>query len=149
MKVTFKNMVHGFTGTADEMIFYMSKRNGKIYARRKFKFKNHSGQPPFKQAQNQIYLIQPSQDFKYNLLDYILGYNDLPQNRLKQVFSWCHIYNKMMWAMQKAMPGQVDLKTITRQQIYDQNLPCKTLKAAIEFGLLPEVEGYQRWDSEI
>ena len=55
----------------------------------------------------------------------------------------------MMWNMQKTMPDQVDLKTITKEQIYDNNLPCKTLKQAIEAGLLPEVEGYQRWNKQI
>jgi hypothetical protein len=51
--------------------------------------------------------------------------------------------------MQKAMPVSVDLKTITREQIASQNLPCRTLRDAIEAGLLPMVEGYQRWDKQI
>lgn len=149
MKVTFKNMIHGFVGKADEMIYYTNKRTGKIYARKTFSFDKHSGQPPFRQAQKQIYLIKPSDEYKFNLYDYCLSYNELPENQAKQVFSWCQIYNKLMWAMQKAMPAQVDLKTITREQIFEQNLPCKTLKSAIEYGLLPMVEGYQRWDKQI
>ena len=149
MKVVFKNMVHGYTGKSDDMIFYLNKRTGQIYARRRFTFKNHPGQPAFRLAQKQIYAIHPSEDFKYNLYDYCLSYNDLPQNRENQLFSWCHVYNKMMWNMQKAMPDQVDLKTITKEQICDNNLPCKTLKQAIEAGLLPEVEGYQRWNKQI
>ncbi|MBM4399005.1 MAG: hypothetical protein FJ041_01565 [Candidatus Cloacimonetes bacterium] len=149
MKVTFKNMLQGYVGKADGMIYYLNKRTGKVYARRQFKFEKHSGHTPFRQAQKQIYLIKPAAEYKYNLYDYCLSYNELPQNQEQQVFSWCHIYNKLMWAMQKAMPAQVDLKTITREQIYEQNLPCKTLKAAIEVGLLPMVDGYQRWDKEI
>lgn len=149
MKVKFKNMLQGYVGKADEMIYYQDRRTGKIYARRSFKFKKHPGQSPFRKAQKQIYALMPSAEFKYNLRDYCLSYNDLPQNQEKPLFTWCHVYNKMMWAMQKAMPEQVDLKTITRAQITELNLPCRTLKDAIEFGLLPEVAGYKRFNSLI
>ena len=149
MKVKFKNMLHGYVGKADEMIYYMDGRTGNIYARKSFKFKNHSGQAPFRTAQKQIYALQPAQEYQYNLRDYCASYNLLPENREKQLFTWCQVYNKLMWAMQKALPGQVDLKTITREQIAAQNLPCRTLKATIEAGLLPRVGGYQRWDMPI
>jgi len=149
MKVKFKNMLQGYTGKADEMIFYQNKRTGKIYARRTFKLENHPSHLPFRLAQQQIYSINPSQDFKYNLYDYCLSYNELPEGQEKPLVSWNQVYNKLMWAMQKALPEQVDLKTITRQQIIEQSLPCKTLKDAIEFGLLPKVKGYTRWDKQI
>ncbi len=149
MKVKFKHMLHGYTGKADDLIYYMDSRTGNIYARRSFKFKNHPGQAPFRIAQRQIYALQPSEDYKYNLLDYCQSYNELPAGREKPVFTWAQMYNKLMWALQKAMPGTVDLKTITREQINAQNLPCKSVKAAIEAGLLPEVEGYKRWDKSI
>jgi len=73
----------------------------------------------------------------------------MPENELKPMRTWTNVYNKLMFAMQKAMPETVDLKTITREQIYEQNLPCKTLKAAIEFGLLPAVKDYEYWDKPI
>jgi len=149
MKVKFKNMLHGYTGKADDLIYYMDGRTGKIYARKTFKFKNHPAHSGFRKAQKQIYKIKPSSDFKFNLQDYCMSFNLLPENREKPIFSWCQVYNKLMWAMQKAMPGRVDLQTITRKQIIDQNLPCKTLKDAIEAGLLPQVEGYLRWDKQI
>lgn len=149
MKVKFKNMLHGYTGKADDMIYYMDGRTGNIYARRTFKFKKHPGQAPFRLAQKQIYKLKPAKEYKYNLHDYCLSYNELPEYRDKPLFTWCQVYNKIMWGMQKAMPGEVDLKTITRAQINSQDLPCRTLKAAIEAGLLPRVEGYQRWDKQI
>jgi hypothetical protein len=149
MKVKFKNMLQGYIGKADDMIFYTNKRTGKFYARRSFTFKKHPAHSGFRTAQKQIYTISPSEEYKYNLLDYCQSYNELPQNGEKPLHSWCHVYNKLMWAMAKALPETVDLKTITRAQITSQNLPCRTLKAAIEADLLPLVEGYQRWDKEI
>jgi hypothetical protein len=45
--------------------------------------------------------------------------------------------------------GLSDLKTLTRQQIYDDNLPCKSVKSAVEAGFLPEVLNYQLLDNGI
>ncbi len=149
MKPYFKHMIHGFTGKLDGLIYYIDKFTGKPRARTSFTFKNHPGQKPFKSAQKQIYAIEPSQFYKYDLKDYCLSYNNLPQNAGFPIFTWCHVYNKLMWAMQTAMPDTVDLSTITREQIFEQNLPCISLKAAIDAGLLPKVEGYERWKEVI
>ncbi|NLM90621.1 MAG: hypothetical protein GX179_05475, partial [Candidatus Cloacimonetes bacterium] len=39
---------------------------------------------------------------------------------------------------------EIDLKTLTRQQIFADNLPCKSIKSAVEAGILPPVNGYER-----
>jgi hypothetical protein len=149
MKPHFKHTIHGFTGKLDGLIYYVDKYTGQILARKSFTFKNHPGQKPFKSAQKQIYTLAPSQTYKYDLKDYCLYYNNLSQNLVRPLFTWCHVYNKLMWAMQKAIPGNVDLKTITREQIFKENLPCITLRAAIDAGLLPMVQGYERWEAKI
>jgi hypothetical protein len=149
MKPHFKHTIHGFTGKLDGLIYYINKFSGKVIARKIFKFKNHPGQKPFRSAQQQIYAIKPSTTYKYDLKDYCLSYNNLPQNEGRTLFSWCHVYNKLMWAMQKAIPEKVVLEKITREQIYKEQLPCISLKATIEAGLLPKVTGYERWDHEI
>ncbi|MDI3504486.1 MAG: hypothetical protein PWP64_1422, partial [Candidatus Cloacimonadota bacterium] len=45
--------------------------------------------------------------------------------------------------------AQVDLKTITKAQIIEQDLPCRSVKRAVEDGLLLEIPGYQYLDKEI
>jgi hypothetical protein len=55
----------------------------------------------------------------------------------------------MLWAMQARYPEQVNLKTITREQIVEQNLPCRSVKTAVEDNLLPQIPGYQYLDREI
>ncbi|MDY0151500.1 MAG: hypothetical protein RBS43_04430 [Candidatus Cloacimonas sp.] len=149
MKVTYKYNLGAYQGKVDDMIFYVDKRSGRTLARRAFTFTNHSGQAPFRQAQQMIYAIKPSETYKQQLLDYCMSYNSLPEAEHKQLFTWCHVYNKIMWNMQKAMPESVDLKTITRQQIIAENLPCNSLKAAIDAGLLPKVKGYERFSAVI
>jgi hypothetical protein len=149
MKVKYRYQLRGYSGNTDDMIYYFDKKSGVTLARRKFTFRDHPEHPGFRSAQKQIYAIQPSREYVYNLTDYISAYNYLPENELKPMRTWTNLYNKLMFALQKAVPETVDLKTITRQQIYEQNLPCKTLKDAIDYGLLPQVDGYERWDKQI
>ena len=149
MKVKYKYNLSGYGGKLDGLIYYTDKRSGKTFARRTFELKNHPAHTPFRNAQRQIYALKPAEAYKLQLLDYCMSYNRLPVAETKQLYSWCHVYNKMMWAMQRNLPETVSLATITREQIYEQNLPCKTLKAAIDAGLLPKVNGYERWQAEM
>lgn len=149
MKVKYKYNLLGYSGKIDDLIYYIDKRTGRPLVRRAFTFKNHPGQAPFGNAQKQIYTLNPSEDYKHNLFDYCMSYNTLPEAEEKPLFTWTQVYNKLMWAMQKAIPELVDLKTITREQIYEENLPCKSLKDAIEADLLPAVSGYERFSALI
>lgn len=149
MKVKYKHLLQGYSGHTDDMIYYMDKRTGRTLARKAFKFKDHPGQPAFRTAQRNIYALKPSDAYKHNLLDYCMSYSALPEADGKPLYSWCHVYNRLMWAMQRAMPESVDLKTITREQISSQSLPCRSLKDAIDAGLLPAVPGYERFNKLI
>jgi hypothetical protein len=53
-----------------------------------------------------------------------------------------------MYALAKAMP-EIDLGTLTREEIYQQDLPCISIKRAVEAGLLEKVDNYQRLDKPI
>ncbi|MDD4224000.1 MAG: hypothetical protein PHD87_05380 [Candidatus Cloacimonetes bacterium] len=147
MKATRANLLGEFTGKLDDLIYYRRKPGGKIYVRRQFKFKNHPGQPGFASAQKAIYALAPSEAYKRDLKDYLILYNQLPGNADNNAQSWTNIYNKLMFAMQKNL--QVPLKNISRAQIAQQNLPCRTVKEAIEAGLLPEVRDYERFTNPI
>jgi hypothetical protein len=87
-------------------------------------------------------LLNPSSGNKQNLKDYLILYNNLPQNREHLVIAWSNLYLKMLFAMAKANPA-IELATLTREQIYDDNLPCKTLIEAIQAGLLIEARRYK------
>jgi len=147
MKRESKHIPADFTGSVDELIFYRHKANGKIYARKRFTFKNHPGQAPFASAQKAIYALQPSQAYRQNLSDYLIGYNKLKINDGREVIAWTNLYNKLMFAMQKQLG--IALTGITREMIVQQNLPCQTVKAAVEAGLLPKVPDYERFNQPI
>jgi hypothetical protein len=149
MKATRANLLGEFTGKLDGLIYYRSRYTGKLYVKKQWKFRNHPEHPRFCNAQQAIFVLQPSAAYIQNLKDYLWLYNKLPENDMGGVHAWTNLYNKMMYAMQKAMPETVNLSNITRQQIVEQNLPCRSLKMAIEAGLLPVVKGYTRFTAEM
>lgn len=150
MKATRANLLGEFTGKLDGLIYYRSRRTGKLYVRRQWRFRNpHPAHPQFRSAQRAIFALQPSQAYIANFRDYLGQYLLLPESEYHPAHAWTNLYVRMMFAMQKANPETVNLATITREQITEQNLPCHSLKLAIEAGLLPEVRGYQRYTAEL
>lgn len=149
MKATRANLLGEFTGKLDGLIYYRSRYTGKLYTRKQWEFKNHPEHPRFRKVQQAIFALKPSPEYIQNIKDYLWLYNKLPENDMRGAHAWTNIYNKLMYAMQKAMPENVCLSSISRQQITEQNLPCHNLKTAIEAGFLPVVKGYGRFTAEL
>lgn len=149
MKATRANLLGEFTGKLDDLIYYRRRGNGKLYVRRRWTFVNHPHHANFALAQRAIFALQPTEAYKRDLKDYLLLYNLLPENEGKQAQYWGNLYVKLMFGMQKAYPEEVNLATLTREQIIAQNLPCHCVKAAVEAGLLPVVKGYARFIQEL
>ena len=62
--------------------------------------------------------------------------------------TWPNVYMKIMRAL-KAQYPELDFKTLTREEIIEQNLPCITVAAAVDAGYLEKVPGYERLDREL
>jgi len=150
MKATRANLLGEFTGKLDGLIYYRSRRTGKLYVRRQWSFKQpHPAHPQFRSAQRAIFALQPSQVYINNFRDYLGQYNLLRESEYKPAHAWTNLYIRMMFALQKANPETVNLASITRQQIAEQNLPCRSLAQAVQAGLLPAVRGYERYSAEM
>ena len=147
MRVKTRSIPGDLTGKVDGLVLYRNKHSNKLFARKPGVFVDHPGQKPFKNAQQAIYVLQPSGAFKQNLRDYLIAYNSLPDNEGREAHSWNNLYNKLMFAMQRQLG--IPLATLTHQMITDLNLPCRRVKAAVEAGLLPLVKGYERFGDEM
>jgi hypothetical protein len=157
MKATRANLLGEFTGLLDGLIYYRYKPGGKIYVRKQFTFAKHPAHSDFRSVQKAIYALRPSPGYIQNLKDYLILYNRLKGNEHKQAQAWTNIYNKLMYALAKKFDGNqggenpinVDLATLTREDIYTIDLPCISVKRAIDAGLLPSVNGYELLDQEM
>jgi len=138
----------GMTGTIDGGVYYYNHRLKKHMMREYVVPRPSSANARLKAVMKNLAAIQPSAAYKQNFKDYLMAYNDLKEYREHPVPGWNNLYMKMLFKMQKHLAG-IDLATLTRAEIYAQDLPCKTLAAAIQAGLLPEVWNYARFNALI
>jgi hypothetical protein len=143
MKVLFKNLINGYTGMADDLVFYYHRKLNKVIVRRKPKTKINWTNIEFAAVAHNLKRIHPSQGYKDDFSVYCDQYSRLKENEFRPVPCWFNLYMILMYKMAKADPEHIDLKTITRDQIETNNLPCRSVKQAIEAGLLPPVRSYE------
>lgn len=144
MKVAFQNGITGFSGRAGDLIFCYNKLFQTVYARRNTYPARTQENERIGRITGHLYKLQISEDYKEDMRLYLTRYNALRENHRQPLPNWSSLYLKLMYKMTKAMP-ELDLSTITRDQIHSLELPCISIKKAIEAGLLPKVLGWQRY----
>jgi hypothetical protein len=148
MKVHISKGIKGYSGASDGVVYYYHPRAKLCLAREYVVPDNKPNTDRTKAIMANLKLIMPSAAYKQNFKDYLYGYNDLKEHRDKPALSWYNLYIRLLFAMQQSVPG-VSLLTLSRTQIYAENLPCKTVAAAVEAGLLPLIPDYERLTQEI
>lgn len=148
MKTTFKRNLQGITGLQDGMVYCYYKKTGQIYARKHTKPKHNPTAQRLKLVMANIKQLNPSPAYRQNLNDYLDKYLKKFSHTDEVVFNWTGIFLKILYRMAKANP-EIDLTTLTREQIYAQNLPCISLKDAVQAELLPIVPNWSKYDALI
>ncbi len=147
MKVVVKEGLKGFSGQLDGAIYYYHPRLKRTLMRRMPKMPAQPQNASYAAIARQIKALNPSPAYRYDFKIYLGILRERDENA--NYPSWYSLFVKMLWALQSAYPGQVDLQTLTRSQIAEQNLPCVSVRAAVEAGLLPELPGYEYLDHQI
>ncbi len=148
MKVLFKNLLKGYTGCVDDIVMYYNRKLDRVIIRQRPVYRNHPAHAPFKAVMKNLKALNPSSEYREDLKAYLVLYNKLPQNTYHQIQSWNNLWQKLMWMLARINP-EVDLATLTRTDIYNLDLPCISMKRAVEAGLLPRVKGYEMLTSSI
>jgi len=148
MKVKFQYGLAGYTGKADGLIYCYNRKSGKVFTRRKVQPKITAHNHKTGSITANLHSLQPSTGFKNDLRLYSLRYNGLSENAEKNVYSWVNMYLKMMYRLAKLYP-EIDLITITRDYIYANDLPCMSVKRAVEAGMLPPVTDWELLDNSL
>ncbi|MEN6446101.1 MAG: hypothetical protein ABFC98_08730 [Candidatus Cloacimonas sp.] len=143
MKVSFKYGLAGYTGKTDGLVYCYNRHTGKVYARHKSNPRLTKENERIGKMSKNIFGLKPSAAYKDDLQLYCMRYNGLRNNQEKRIGSWVNLYVILMTNMAKAMPN-INLNTITRAEIYQNDLPCQNIKKAVEAGILSPVEGYER-----
>ena len=135
-----------YSGTCDGLVYYYNSKLKTMVARKyvypKLTKQNHR----LGQINKNLSLIVPSEGYIDDLRAYIAFLQF--KGAHKNMVNWRCVVLSMFFAMEKLYPS-IDIANITKQQMYDNNLPCTSVKAAIEAGLLAEVKGYETLTHQI
>jgi len=148
MKVQYSKKYRGYSGTDEGGVYYYHPVLEKWLVRKYVVPNNTKNTDRTKAIMINLKLLNPSDGYKQNFKDYLIGYNKLKENQDSPALSWYNLYIKMLFALQK-LYASVNLLTLSRAQIFAENLPCRTVKAAIDAGLLPATKNYKRLTKDI
>jgi len=147
MKATVKEGIKGFSGKLDGAVYYYHPRLKRTLMRKMPKMPVQAQNHLYRDVARQIKNLEPSSAYRNDFRSYFTQLRERDENI--NLPSWYSLYVKMLWAIQAKYPAQVDLKTITKEQVHSQNLPCISVKAAIEDGLLPQIPGWEYYDKQM
>ena len=142
MKAFFKNGIMGYRGTCDGLTYYYNRRLGRILVRAYVKPKSHWATRRMGTVSGNLKALGLSEGFIGDLRVYTDIYNRRTCHEDSILTNWYIAFTKMMWNLAKSDPA-IDLSTITREQIEANDLPCRSVKRAVEAGLLVPVNGYE------
>jgi len=156
MRAYFKNMIQAYNGKCDGLVYYFNPRLNRILVRPHVKPRATEQTRKFAAIATNLKALAPSEGFKTDMKVYVDLYNRKLSRHATPVQNWYNAYTKMMYALEsgdwKDESGEqivVDLSTITRAFIYDNELPCISVKRAVEAGILASVNGYELLTQEI
>ncbi|MDD2262078.1 MAG: hypothetical protein PHW20_07425 [Clostridia bacterium] len=148
MKAKLKVLLPGFTGNMNDVVVYYNSKLNKYITRKKVK-------PTFTPDNS---LIQDMHVFRRRIIitegyiddcrEYIRLFNQRFRRQGRAMSTWPNVYMKIMRALKKQYPD-IDLKTISRDDVIERNLPCRTVAAAVEAGYLEKVPGCEKLDREL
>lgn len=148
MKVGYNDGMGILSGKFKEIVYCYSRKYGYKYARMRVYPTLTSVNEDIGSKSQGIWRLQPSEVYKQDLRSYVQAFDGMRNNYRMPLRSWSCLYTKLMYLVERTYPG-VDLRTLTRQYIYDNELPCISIKKAVEAGLLTKVKGWEDLDNPL
>ena len=167
MKAIFKNMIQAYKGKCDGLVYYYNPRLNRILVRPHVKPRPTEQTRRFASISKNLKALAPSEGFKTDLSVYVDIRNRKATRLHGPLQNWYNAYTMMMYALAKtysvealaeapeamggsaSAPTTLDLSTLTREFIYANELPCISVKRAVEAGLLSSVKGYELLTAEM
>ena len=130
-------------------IVYCSHNGGELITARRYVYPKLSEQnSKTGSITANLMRLNPSEGYKQDLREYIRLYNATPAGEEKPIRAWNNLYLRIMYAMAKADPT-IDLRTLTREDIYTRDLPCISINRAVKEGLIVKVKKWEFLVAEV
>jgi hypothetical protein len=143
MRAYFKNLIQAYRGTCDGLIYYYNPRMKRLIVRPYVKPRPTENTRRFGRIAANLRALEPSDAYKSDLSVYVDIHNRRTANEDVTLQNWYVAFTRMMWRLARANPETIDLESVTRAYIELHDLPCRSVKRAVEAGLLEPVNGYE------
>ncbi|HNX00200.1 MAG TPA: hypothetical protein PLE74_07150 [Candidatus Cloacimonadota bacterium] len=145
MKPKFNHSHKGFSGKVDGLLYKMYNEDQLCYASKFIKPSPNSQTALMRAIGSNLGNIFSAAQASYiaDMKAYSKKYKHLIDQEKQIAPSAQALFVKMLWAWRKTDPVQNDLSVLTLEDIIDKNIPCKSVKEAIDAHYLPKVTGYQ------
>lgn len=143
MKAKLKIMLPGFTGNMNDVVIYYNARLNKYITRRKVIPKFTPDNSIVKEIHAFRRRINVTQAYLDDCREYIRLFNQKFRKQGRAMSTWPNVYMKVMRSLKKQYPD-VNFKTLTRENVIVQNLPCRTIADAVRAGYLEQVPDYEK-----
>ena len=140
MKVNYKHLIQSYRGKLDGLVYYYHPGLERCLARKHVIPRFTENNRRWRAIGRNLRDLQPSPGFRDDLRVYLYLRGRRPALPVFNGNLW-NLFTTLMWAQARA--ADLDLETLTRAEIEALELPCRTVKTAVEAGLLPEVTGYE------
>jgi hypothetical protein len=141
MKAKVKLALPGYTGKMDDMVIYFNSKLNCLVSRRYVKPAFTPSNNNFKAAVKLAKTLGISEGYLEDCRKYVTLYNSKNRRHGRSLSCWTNMFVRILLRLKQQFP-ELDLSSLTRQQILDSGYPCRTLAEAVEAGLLEKVNGY-------
>ena len=148
MKVYFSAGTGILSGRLKEIVYCHSRKYGYTFVRRRVYPALSNSNANIGDKAHNIWRLKPSEAYRNDCRSYVEKHDAMRKYSRIPLRAWSCLFTKLMYALENANP-EVDLRTINRDYIYAHDLPCISIKKAVEAGLLPIVKGYETLDNSI
>lgn len=145
MKVAPLLNIKGLSGKMGNLVYCYNKDTGTMYARRNVYPKITENNHRLGSVAKQLARLGCSNDYMEDLKRYVYFYGKERRPKLGNLVNSRSLLIKMMYVLAKEYPD-IDLLTITKEYIYEHDLPVITIKRAVEANILQKVSNYLSMD---
>ena len=143
MKPKVKMNIPRLDGNEEKYVTYYNSHLDKYISRRKVIPKPTVSNAIMKEIFDFAKRIGLSEEYKEDCRKYIHRYNREYHSQGKPMSTWPNVFLKIMRATLKDYP-HLDLKTLNKEDIVEQILPCRSIASAIQAGYLEKVRDWRK-----
>lgn len=143
MKAKLKIMLPGFTGNMDDVVIYYNAKLNKYIARRKVIPTFTPDNKIVKEIHAFRRRINVTEAYLDDCREYVRLFNQKFRKQGRAMSTWPNVYMKVMRAMKNQFP-EINFNTLTREQVQEYQLPCRTISDAVRAGYLEKVPGFEQ-----